>query len=266
MYRFNKAEHIHTLNAQPMIGTSTVTGRIAKGGLTWWASGLACEQYGWLNPKKVSDEERLAKAQAFRLESADWEPKKWLSHGDKAYKAHMMKLDKSAKDGTDLHAELEKFVKYKMSGNSFGSPDTSLFDPQITPFIHWANANVKRFLWSEMHCYSEEHFVGGISDVGAELNDGRYIIIDFKSAKEVYPSHFIQIAGYDIEISENGGFDSEGNKTFTLDKPISAYAVVPFGAKVVEPVLAENVTELKNTFLHVLELHKFLLQYEEKDY
>jgi len=122
----------------------------------------------------------------------------------------------------------------------FISKDTQ-YDPKINPFIEWARKNVKKYLWSEVHCYSEKNWIGGISDVGIELNDGRVGIFDFKSAKEAYDSHFFQIAGYDIQISENGGFDAEGNKTFTLPKPLEFYAVIPFGAENIIPIFNEDL-------------------------
>jgi len=101
----------------------------------------------------------------------------------------------------------------------------------IQSFINWTNENVDKFLWSELHCYSLEMWCGGITDCGVLLKNGQVGILDFKSAKESYDSHFIQCAGYDLLISENGGFTSEGKKIFQLDKPIEFYGVVPFGAK-----------------------------------
>ena len=53
--------------------------------------------------------------------------------------------------------------------------------------------------------------------------NGEYAILDFKSAKEVYFNNLIQVALYDIEITENGGFDKNGKKVFTLDKPITKH-------------------------------------------
>jgi hypothetical protein len=47
-----------------------------------------------------------------------------------------------------------------------------------------------------------------------ELNDGTIAVIDFKSSKDAYPEQFWQCAGYDILVSENGGYTAEGEKLF----------------------------------------------------
>ncbi len=82
---------------------------------------------------------------------------------------------------------------------------------QVRLYTEWACQNVKRFLFTEGHCYSEKHWIGGICDAGYERLDGRFELGDHKSSREAYVSQFFQIAGYDIEISENGVLDANGN-------------------------------------------------------
>ena len=127
---------------------------------------------------------------------------------------------------------------------------------RIKPFIEWTDRNVEKFLWSEMHCYSETFWVGGISDCGALLKTGKTVIIDFKSSKEAYASHFFQIAGYDLQISENGGYDSEGNKIFTLENPIDGYIVIPFRSEDSVPGYDFDVDKNREAFKACLTLYK----------
>jgi len=243
-YKFNKKQHIHTIDDKPLCGTSTVVGVIAKP-LTWWASGLAVSKLGWLDPKKNTPEARRIAVEARLAQIMEMSPEDYQNLLDEAYKAHSTKLKDSATAGTDLHEVLEHFVKTK-----------EVKDEKIIPFVIWANENVKRWLWSEAHCYSKELWVGGISDVGAELNDGSYVIIDFKSSKDAYQSQFIQCAGYDLQISENGWLDSNGEVLGKLDKPISQYIIVPFGAEKIEPKIRFNVEELKKGFVSAVILYK----------
>ncbi|KKL09949.1 hypothetical protein LCGC14_2560730, partial [marine sediment metagenome] len=49
-YTFNEDKHLHLLDGKPLTGTSSVGNVLAKGGLVWWSSGLACAEFGWLNP------------------------------------------------------------------------------------------------------------------------------------------------------------------------------------------------------------------------
>lgn len=246
-YFDTKGEHLHTYAGKPLIGTSTVINVLSKP-LTYWASGLACQKFGWLNPKKYSKEERLNAISDFR--SKDFTDEEWLSLCDEAYHAHKTSLKDSAEAGTDLHAEAEKFVKDHINGVS------GKYDEKIKCFIDWTHKNVKRFLWSESNCYSLMYWVGGISDCGAELNDGSYVIIDFKSSKEAYQSQFIQIAGYALQIEENGIYTKNGELIQKFEKEFSQYVVFPFGAEVVEAQYRFNVDELKEGFKSALVLHK----------
>lgn len=254
MYSFDSKNHIHKLNDKPLMGTSTVLQIIAKP-LTWWASGLAVSKLGWSNPKLTSQSERHEKANASLEEIKGLDSVEYLKLLDSAYRAHADNLKTASEGGVDLHAELEKFVKFKMTGEA---PDNTMFDAKIMPFIEWTEKNVKRFLWSEMYCYSEKMWVGGITDCGAELNSGEIVIIDFKSSKEAYPSQFFQIAGYDIQIEENGGFTEDGKSIFKLPKPVSQYIIVPFGAKDPYPVVIRDIEGCRDAFKGALTVYKQL--------
>lgn len=255
-YKFDEENHVHLLDGKPLIGTSGVTGVLSKP-LTWWASGLACEKFGWINKGNatkgwVKKEDRLNSAWKKWEEIVKLDAEQYLSLLDEAYSAHSKKLDSTAKSGTDLHAELERYVKNKMSNRM------AVYEEKIMPFILWAEENVEEFIWSEVNCFSEKLWLGGISDVGAKLKDGKTVIIDFKSSKEAYESQFIQCAGYDIQITENGGYTKDGVKVLTLKDKIDGYIIVPFGAEKVEPVFRWNTDELKEAFEACLKLQKLL--------
>lgn len=258
MYKFydENKKHLHTFNDKPLLGTSTVVNVIAKP-LTWWASGMAVGCLGWLNPKHHSKADRLEKA-ADALETIKlMDSGVYLEILDKAYQAHNENKELSADKGTDMHEQLELYVKDCLQFNN-GEPIEYKGDHErVSLFASWAMENVKRFLWSEIHCYSERMWVGGISDVGAEMLDGKIAIIDFKSSKEAYESQFIQIAGYDIQLSENGGFNNKGERTL---EPISAqeYIVIPFGAPKFEVFYRFNTEQLRRNFESALDIYKTL--------
>lgn len=268
-YKFSEEAHLHQFNKdgewKPLTGTSSVVNVLAKV-LTWWASGLAVGKLGWLkkaDPRKstkdqvaANAQERLKTAKFWQEKIAKMTPGEYLDRLDEAYKAHSVKLKTSAEAGTDLHAELERFVKWRMG--ILKSDDVPAFDDRILPFIDWAEANVKKFLWSEAHCYSETLWCGGICDTGAELKDGSIALIDFKSAKEAYDSHFIQTGGYALQIEENGLWDSQGKKNKKLPKPIEHLIIVPFGAEQIIPQFKNNVADYKEGFKHCLALYRLL--------
>ena len=267
-YHFDPEQHLHKFEDKYLTGTSTVMEVLSKP-LTWWASGLAVSKLGWTKAKDwklLKTDEQKAEEQKRRIDFTTpvfemvkgMDIESYISLLDEAYKAHSVKLDKSADAGTDLHARLEAFVKNTMLCQKSGMKDTTEYEEQLKPFIEWSVKNVKRFIGSETHCYSEKMWTGGITDAVAELNNGEIAIIDFKSAKDAYSSHFFQIGGYDLQITENGGFDFEGNQIFKLDKPITQHIVVPFGAKEPYPVVSRLVDENKEAFRSALSLYRII--------
>ena len=248
-YRFldEQGEHLHQLDGNPLYGTSTVVKVLSKP-LTYWASGLAVKELSGIEDCKVLTKIKNGKASNAEIEGVSIVVEEWLKeHKDistkdyiglcqRAYSAHAQTLKDTAKDGTDMHAELEKYVKL-MIADMGGVPQLmNGYDHEaVKIFAEWAVKNIARFVVSEMHCYSEVLWTGGIMDCLYQKKDGNYGIMDFKSAKDAYLSHFIQISGYHLQVEENGGYTTDGEKVFTLDKPITEYAVFPFGMVKPEP-------------------------------
>lgn len=245
--------HLHTINEEPLLGTSTVTGIIAKN-LTWWAaetSAVECLESGEHIPTIRQEYEEAKK---LGKECIDALQKKYPTF-KKARFAHYEVKNKKAEQGTDLHSELEDFV-VSMIKNHDGTPHETKHDnPKVQQFINWSIKNVKRFLVSEIHCYSERLWVGGICDVVWEMNDGTIVIGDFKSAPKPYHSHWVQIGGYNILLEENGGFDGDGNKIFELGK-VGAYAVVPFGSESIIPQFRYDLEAKREAFECAVKLYK----------
>lgn len=243
-YNFDAEKHRHTLDGIALTGTSSVVGVLSKP-LSWWASGKAVEKLGWIHPKPRINgkyvptplEVRIASAEPILNDIKKMTVMSYIELLDSAYRAHKDNLDSSADAGIDLHADLENFVKCEMK--ILSEKERYVFSERIIPFIEWSKKNVKKFLWSEAHSYSERLFVGGISDVGALLKDGRTAIIDFKSAKDVYLSHFIQGAGYALEVLENGLLTPDGELIQKVKK-VDTIIIVAFGAAKVIPVELEE--------------------------
>lgn len=231
-YRFDSKNHVHQLNVdgewKPLIGTSSVGSVIAKP-LTFWAAELAaveCLETGEHIPTiRQEYQEAASLSGPAKKQAIDALQRKYPAF-KKARFAHFDRKNQAAEQGTDLHAEVERFVKDSMADN-----DGQTYDPKIQPFIDWQRENVKRFLASEIHGYSRELWVGGICDIVAELRDGTIAIIDIKSSKEAYASQFWQVAGYDILLTENGGFTPDGEKIFTLPGKVGVHIIFPFGAE-----------------------------------
>jgi hypothetical protein len=265
-YRFldEKGEHVHLLNGQPLVGTSQIGNVLAKP-LAWYGSGKAVEVFGCPNPKVLT---KIKNKKATRQEINDhlnalekfMEVFKTITleeYGkliDKAYRAHDTYKRERAVVGTDVHAECERFVKDWMRGMR------ETYDPQIHPFIEWADKNVMRFLWSEGHCYSKKHWLGGISDAGYESKDGKFGILDFKSTKEAYISQFWQCAGYDLQISENGVLDKDGNVILPpmASYEFNEYCIFAFGGDKPQPYFFSDPKGAQEAFLACLLIYNKL--------
>ena len=267
-YLFDKKEHLHFLDGAPLTGTSSVANVIAKP-LTWWASGLACEVMGMpdkalfakIKKGEIAEKDKdelLIKLQEFLLGLGTLKPEEYLELLTKAYRAHDTFKKEAADKGTDLHGEISKWVREEIYAQRGEERIASPYHPKIKPLVEWAEKNVKEWLWSEMHCYSSRLFLGGICDLGAKLKDNSLILMDAKSSKAAYPNMFIQPALYDLQISENGGYTADGMQTFTLDRPITKYAIIPFGAEKIEPFIRTDVENCKKAALAALELYRFL--------
>jgi hypothetical protein len=254
-------QHLHTLDGKPLVGTSTVLQVLSKP-LTWWAAELAavvCLEAGECIP--TIREEYLAAAAKFgpeKKKAIDALQKKYPVF-KKARFAHYDRKNDAADTGIDMHAELEKYVVRMITDNASEPARMNGYDHvAVECFAEWAVANVKCFISSEGHCYSERLWTGGITDLFFQDKEGRLAVMDFKSSKDVYLSQFIQCAGYDIEIEENGILDADGNLLMKAERPADYYAVFPFGAENPEPKFRFDTDNLRKAFEATVTLHKII--------
>lgn len=303
-YQFNAEEHVHMLDDLMLTGTSSVM-KMLKPPLAYWASGHAVKEFGVTDPKlltviKNSKRKPPTPEQSIAIEALKtsvatslqviktMEPDSFLESIIRAYNAHAVSFKESGEEGTDMHAELEKYVKWCLTEFQ-GKPQwNKTSHPAVESFSAWAEKNVEEFLWSELHTFSHVHFLGGISDCGARLKNGGIAIIDFKSSKEAYAPHFMQIGGYDIQLTEQGGYTATGEKVFELPKrtcphcnegdlecnhcgssrklteKITHHIVVPFGAEKVVPAVSTKVEDHKSGFLNALALYRIINKIENK--
>jgi len=261
-YKFLEEKHIHTLDGNPLKGNTTVLGVIAKN-LTWWAAELAAVEAleSGEHIPTIREEYEVVKAiddPIQRKVAMDNLQKKYPAF-KKARFAHYDNKNKKAKKGTDMHEELEKYVKLMISDQN-GNPMlmNGYEHESVEIFAKWSIKNVKRFIASEFHCYSEKLWTGAIGDLLYESMKGDLVLMDFKSKKETYRSDYLQDAGIDIMVNENGILDAEGNLVGKIDKTINSYGVYPFGVKDPEPSFYYDVDLAKKVYVATVELDSFI--------
>ena len=228
---------------------------IGKGdALTWWAAGMAVEKFGWRNPNKHAPEAVKTALQEGYTRTLGLSVDEYGKLLTEAYRASDTYKKKKGEEGTKRHETLEIYVKECLKADSISEYTGD--NEFVAKFAKWAKENIKKFLWSEAHCYSLPLWVGGIADVGWVDMQDRIIAGDFKSSPKSYFEQFIQIAGYDIELSENGGFDAEGKSLFTLSNPVQGYCVIPFGSDVLSPEFQFDTESYRAGFRNTLALYK----------
>ena len=261
-YDFDGA-HLHTLDKKPLIGTSTACRVLGKPGLVWWSAGMALTPLGWLNKNKSKKLERILAASKAAAKIRDMTYADYADFLQDCYRAHDTRKKTAAVTGTDMHAELEKYVKECIYENA-GQPIfwTSDSNTEVYRFAEWATDNVQEFLWSEAHCYSERLWTGGICDAGAMLKNGKLAILDFKSNKETYYDYFVQAGGYALAIEENGLWTADGAPVGICHWRADTLIVFPFGSDE-GPRIETNVEGYMQRFEACVLLHKGKQEFEK---
>ena len=258
-YLDEKKQHLHTFKGQPLYGTSTIVGILNKP-LTWWAAGMALGELGWTNPKLVSKEEGIKIAGKAR-KNFFINNEKYYDWLQECYRAHDTKKKTAAVGGTDMHGELEAYVKTMIEANK-GVPIRSDTDNAVGKFSKWAVLNIEKFLFSEGHTYSETYWVGGIVDAGCKMKDGRTALIDFKSSKEPYYSQMVQVAGYALQVAERGILTATGASVLP-PTAIDEIVVVAFGSDEIKTRAAQNIKDFTEAFKGCLLNYKLSKAFDE---
>lgn len=250
---------------QPLIGTSTVAKESVNKGdglIQWYADLAALDALGREMPPDVyesliKDYEEVDTIQDWRGKSS---AKKKLDakYPDfcESRKAAIKKRDGSAEAGTVRHGVLEDYVKHCLVSHG-GSPCAEGLDDFLTirGFIDWSEANVAKFVFTEAYCFSAKLWLGGISDIGMILKDGRRVVGDHKSSKNAFFDQFIQCALYDIQLAENGILDRDGNKKGEWELA-DGYVVFPFRSDPFTPEFKWNAKVYRSVAEGVVRAYK----------
>lgn len=193
---FREKGHIHLLDGCEVPGCSTVSGLFDKG--DWrcaWASKMAIDKVSSI----LDHDGRLCRDPGDTIEG--------LLKGAK--NAWRQKRDLAADDGTALHKELENYIKYQINDTTpyvipWGENTRFYaFREALRQFYNWEEEHWVEWMGSEVQVASKVHRFAGILD-WLGMVDGVLTLGDFKTGKEVYPQHAIQMAGLMICLNEVG--------------------------------------------------------------
>lgn len=193
-FRYEEKGHSYWLDGKRMSGVTTVLSVISKPKLIQWAADMAV---GYIKEKQAHDDETLAEARV----------------------AHAKKKEAGGDAGTDLHSEVEEYIKHMLADfDGVAQKVNPGFSAGAQKFIDWAVANGIKFLASEKQVYSKEWFCAGTFDFSFE-REGQRFIGDLKTMKKMWDRvPFFQTAAYMKMSQEMGEAPYNGSCIVNINK------------------------------------------------
>lgn len=222
-------KHVYLMGDKYMSGVTTILGTIAKPALIQWASDMAV---GWIK-ENCNAEPIMANPTAGFVYEVTTEQL------EEARKAHTKKKEDAGQKGTDLHADVEHYIKECIEradgkplilrphleakgGFAVGvySGKIDLPPTGLVAFVNWANENNIRFLASEKKVYHSDPsmWYAGTFDFSFEKNGKRYIG-DLKTMKKMWDRvPFFQTAAYMLAAEHMGEEKYDGSCIVNISK------------------------------------------------
>ena len=176
-FEFNEKAHTYKLGGEKILGTTTVLGMVNKPALVPWAAKKVIEYI-------EENCEAIEKPHALHYQ---------VSPQDLAWakSAHTRHRDDAAQTGTDVHAEIEQYVRAQM----FNERVPTDVSPQTEHFIKWSKKVGNKFIASELVVFDGDLRVGGTCDILTVAN-GTFFFDDIKTSSGIYDNvPFAQVNG-----------------------------------------------------------------------
>src|SRR5512139_2934377 len=169
-------------------------------------------------------------------------------------KAHRKALEKAAEIGSQAHALIEWNLRQSL-GQVVG-PEPRVVDAAQWAFMafdDWAKTVRLTPVYIEQTVFSRQHGYAGTMDLLALVNSVP-TLVDFKTAKAIYPEAHLQNVAYQVALEEMGHTKAEAGCVVRLPKLDSDPAF--------EVAETPPVADLLPTFLAILEVWKWWHQGE----
>lgn len=124
-----------------------------------------------------------------------------------ARKQHTLHRDAAAQTGTDVHYYIEDMFRSIATGHTPRTTPDAISEPVrqgIEAFKAWWMQTSIEVLHTEIPvCHPGKGYAGTVDVIGRNA-DGWSVIIDWKTSKNIYPSHIRQVAAYSSAWSAMG--------------------------------------------------------------
>jgi len=193
----DEANHKYYLDGNQLVGVTTVTGQLEKGGLIYW----------YLNSAKAEVKELIRSGNKISL-----------SEIDNAFKTGERLNEEAKLRGTTFHKMVEEYIKEDKDEKV-----NDELDKMFTTFKEFVNGEKIKFLESEKVVYSSKYKFAGTLDFVLKYND-KFYLADLKTSTRIYQTHWIQMSGYKIALDEmdfmtiGKRYEIEGLMVINIDK------------------------------------------------
>lgn len=210
---YDDAKHTYELNGKKLLGVSSIAkvGEDSWGPASWWGWRVGYE--GALEILDPVPHDHQWSAEDLRAELK--RQKKTPNHV----------RDKAAKRGTAIHDALEHLAQKNEV------PILEQFPKEEQGYVQglcrWYLDYRPSFVATEVQVVSEKHGFAGRYDIRARFSKdgpatipkcGALCLIDLKTSKRVYESHFAQLAGYEIASVEMGYPATDAQYVLRVDR------------------------------------------------
>jgi hypothetical protein len=162
-----------------------------------------------------------------------------------ARNAHRVTKEEAGGIGKAVHAWVERFCLGK--GKPIPLPDDEKELNGVTGFLNWWNKTGAEIIESERFVYQpEKHYIGTM-DAYVKIKD-KFYVADWKTGKNFYADHLLQVAGYSSAFRMETGNQIDGIIVAKFNKEDGTF----------EEKIIENITPLEQAFDRALRFSRDL--------
>jgi len=185
VFTYEDKKHAYKLNGVELPGTTTPLKLVNE--LSWDADGKMTDKSQIIQQWaiKMVTNEAIENVDKLKEETGVEKNIPWVLNKVKeiileAKKAPNKKFTGAGISGTEIHAKIEEWIKWRIYGKGMEPYNKKDLPTQVLNFINWAEKNNVAFIFSEEPIYSKEWMNCGTVDFICEI-DGRVLVGDIKT-------------------------------------------------------------------------------------
>ena len=191
-------EHRYTIDQDPTFhpGVTGILGMANKPFIDQW---IAKETALYM-------EKKIKKVPYDLIQCIDWEL--WIK---RSKKQHRFLKESAGRKGTEAHNIFDMCIKTELAlkalSDRWKNVPVETTVPCMKSFNHWMKNNPLHIVAGDTTVASKIYGYGGSIDAAGLDEEGKIVVIDFKTSKNIWDSHGWQVASYSYAMRETYGLD-----------------------------------------------------------